>query len=122
MVSSAKTRLLPGLHPLFGLTLIFILWKATLLLIALSSPGPGYDTSTTLLDFPNGTSQSPGKPQQHAAISKFVRWDAIYLISIAQRGHVFEQEWAFSLGFATDVSRAAQSMLGRLLLSIYSQD
>lgn len=115
---SMKTRLLPRWRPLVGLTLIFILWKVALILVALSSPGPGYDTSTTLLDFSNGAPLYLHHSHCPSAVSKFVRWDAIYFIQIAQRGHVFEQEWAFSPGFAIDVSRAAQSMFWRPLFFV----
>ncbi len=115
MALSMKTQLLPERHPLFVLTLVFILWKGTLLLVALSSPGPGYDTSTTLLDLSDGDAQFSSGSDYISAVSKFVRWDAIYFIQTAQRGHLFEQEWAFSPGFAIDVSRTARSMFQQLL-------
>jgi hypothetical protein len=32
-------------------------------------------------------------------LQTLTRWDAIYFASIAERGYVFEQEWAFGWGF-----------------------
>ena len=93
-------------HPLFGLILVSILWKAAVVAIAFTSPGPGYDTSTTLLDFnpPCARAKSHDVP----LISKFVRWDAVYFIQMAQQGHVFEQEWAFGKGISGDLAWAAK--------------
>lgn len=78
-------------RPIRSLTLAFWLWKAVVFVAAVACPGPGYDTSTTLM------------PIEHIDWSlsfpwplKFARWDAIYFLPIAERGYVFEQEWAFS--------------------------
>lgn len=66
-----------------------------LLLVALSSPGNGYDTSTTVLFTPYNEQSSL---LQHA-LQKLVRWDAVYFTQMAHRGTRFEQEWAFGWGF-----------------------
>lgn len=77
--------------------------------IAILSPGLGYDTSTDLL-FEHATTAvskhiardgQTGEASwtQHIA-SKFVRWDAIYFVTSAQRGYVYEQEWAFGWGLS----------------------
>ena len=79
---------LPLAYPKASLAVLYILWKFFLLLVAISSPGSGYDTSTSLLPQP-----------QSLLTSKLVRWDAIYFTQIAQRGYVFEQEWAFGWGY-----------------------
>ncbi|TGO31076.1 hypothetical protein BPAE_0002g01710 [Botrytis paeoniae] len=92
------------LHPLGApvrtLILCFILWKTSLLLIAACSPGPGYDTSTSLL---LSSLHSIGKKKLPSVvqylISKLVRWDAIYFVHASNRGYVYEQEWAFGWGF-----------------------
>lgn len=86
------------------LVCLFIFWKFLLLSIASLSPGPGYDTSTQLL-FSSGLSE----PADHGHSARFAflqlvaekltRWDGIYLASLAHRGYVYEQEWAFSWGF-----------------------
>lgn len=83
-----------------SLTVSFLLWKLFLLSIALLAPGPGYDTSSSLLfrrSSESGylTSDSPKAPR----LSKLVRWDAIYFTQVAHRGYEFEQEWAFGWGF-----------------------
>jgi phosphatidylinositol glycan class V len=75
-------------RPKYSLITIFIAWKLLLLAIAATSPGSGYDTSTTL----------------HASANilfptKLLRWDAIYFTQIARRGYLFEQDWAFGWGF-----------------------
>jgi hypothetical protein len=75
-------------HPIRSLTALFVVWKALLFLIVANCPGPGYDTSTTLL----------AEADESARILKFVRWDAIYFVRAAERGYLFEQEWAFSYG------------------------
>jgi len=92
-------------HPLGLLTSVLVLWKSSLLLVALSSPGIGYDTSTSLLQ--HGTSdsllQSLPVTLQDASL-KLVRWDAIYFTQIGERGHLYEQDWAFGIGLSTILS------------------
>ena len=78
-------------HPLWTLTAIWLFWKTALVGIVLASPGPDYDTSTTLLDW----------QRDHSFLAKFIRWDAIYFTQTAQHGHVFEQQWAFGIGISS---------------------
>ena len=82
-------------HPKIALVLCCILWKISLLSLALISPGVGYDTSTDVLF---ATPSHRANPFSHC-VKKLVRWDAIYFSQIAQRGQSFEQEWAFGWGF-----------------------
>ena len=72
---------------LLRLSGLFLFWKLLLFAAAIVSPGNGYDTSTALL-----SQAEPG------VIGKLVRWDAVYYTKTAQRGYVFEQEWAFGWG------------------------
>lgn len=92
-------------HDLRRLLVLFCIWKFVLLSIVASAPGPGYDTSSTLLAEAASPATSAAKVQEVATDShrvlNFVRWDAIYFSQIAQRGYVFEQEWAFGPGFPT---------------------
>ena len=86
---------------------IFGLWKTLLLCIAVCSPGPGYDSSTSLLWLPgpNGLPSRAGSSTGGLPwMGRLVRWDAIYFIKIAERGYRFEQEWAFGAGFANAVA------------------
>jgi phosphatidylinositol glycan class V len=83
-------------HPIRNLSILFVSWKVLLLLIAAFSPGPGYDTSTTLYHQSHGD----GLPLVlRYMLNKLTRWDAIYFIKVATRGYQFEQEWAFGWGF-----------------------
>ena len=85
----------------------FVLWKALLLLIVWACPGPGYDTSTSLLQATNGHGRA-STPILHAPARNLVRWDAVYFIHIAQHGYRFEQEWAFGPGFPLLVDRLSR--------------
>lgn len=85
-------------RPKLSLILCFTLWKVLLFTIILASPGPGYDSSTTLLK-PAATDDFKDSTEIWSLLNKFVRWDAIYFVQIAHRGIVFEQEWAFGWGF-----------------------
>lgn len=80
------------------LVLIFCVWKVLLLLLSAFTPGPGYDTSGFVL-----YDSSIDRYDHFASISRgdrltinLLRWDAIYFVKAAERGHIFEQEWAFS--------------------------
>lgn len=85
------------------LTVLFFCWKLLLFSVVALAPGPGYDTSTTLLiddESPSGFLEGVGAVSTNLPlVLKFVRWDAIYFSQIAQRGYLFEQEWAFGPGF-----------------------
>ena len=90
--------------PKTSLMICFIAWKSIFFIIALASPGVGYDTSTTLLlnEFVRaGESSSLLRLLSSRLYTNFVRWDAIYFTQIARRGYLFEQEWAFGWGFTT---------------------
>ncbi|KAG4027814.1 hypothetical protein MFRU_027g01020 [Monilinia fructicola] len=97
----ASTNLHPLEAPVRTLILAFALWKVSLLLIAASSPGSGYDTSTSLL---LSSLHSIGRRKLPSAvqylIGKLVRWDAIYFVRVSNREYLYEQEWAFGWGFS----------------------
>ncbi|PYH64215.1 DUF409 domain protein [Aspergillus vadensis CBS 113365] len=96
-------------HPYRSLFSVFLLWKALLLLLAILTPGPGYDTSTTLFPWHKNTSEIEGIiPSTLRRIStKLTRWDSIYFTEAARRGHLFEQEWAFSYAFSKFINLLA---------------
>ncbi|KAH8599794.1 hypothetical protein B0O99DRAFT_668254 [Bisporella sp. PMI_857] len=85
--------------PIRNLALAFIAWKSILLIVAVCSPGPGYDTSTSLSL--SSYHQDKRLPAFLYYVSvKLTRWDAIYFTKTAHRGYLFEQEWAFGWGFS----------------------
>lgn len=93
---------------------MFCLWKAILFLSVVACPGPGYDTSTTLLadQTPDVLGITPGI-KQAGSLSiplRFVRWDSIYFTHAAENGYVFEQEWAFGYGYTKVLRFLASSM------------
>jgi phosphatidylinositol glycan class V len=92
-------------RPCASLLAVFVSWKAFLLFLAVCSPGPAYDTSTTLLELFRNTSETDHDGSLRAALGlvsdKLTRWDAIYFTEVARRGYMFEQEWAFSFGFTS---------------------
>lgn len=75
----------------------FVAWKLLLLIVACASPGPGYDTSTRILfDHYDVQAQSwPSRVVEHLTL-RLTRWDALYFSTSSARGHLYEQEWAFS--------------------------
>ena len=93
-------------HPKRFLVISFIAWKLILLCIALTSPGPGYDTSTVLLYSDSNLTQAQFGDDWVAAsrLRNLVRWDAFYFTQVARRGYLWEQEWAFGWGFANLVA------------------
>ena len=118
----------PFERPILTLTLVFILWKLLLLLIALTSPGHGYDTSTHLFiardkdgninsnretaitseDVISVQTQRPLHQWSSRLLTNLFRWDVIYFVEIAERGYTFEQEWAFGWGYTRLLSWASR--------------
>lgn len=87
-------------RPYRTLTVAFWAWKGVLLAIAAGSQvGPSYDTSSNLL--------APHRDHQRASLlgpglaTRLTSWDAIYFVRAAQRGYLFEQEWAFGYALPT---------------------
>ena len=75
----------------------FVAWKLLLLGVACASPGPGYDTSTRILfDQYNLQAQSRISQVVEHLTLRLTRWDALYFSTSSARGHLYEQEWAFS--------------------------
>jgi phosphatidylinositol glycan class V len=96
-------------HPIRTLILSFLAWKTLLLVIAAASPGPGYDTSASLL---SGSSDNPAgelPAALHYLVGKLTKWDAIYFVKSANRGYLFEQEWAFGWGFSRVIALCTSS-------------
>jgi phosphatidylinositol glycan class V len=87
----------PSEQHVVKLVALFSAWKALLLVVAYASPGPGYDTSTSLL-FDRYQTHSVSFLGTHLErlLLRLTRWDAIYFASSSERGHLYEQEWAFS--------------------------
>jgi GPI mannosyltransferase 2 len=81
-------------HPRVTLTVLFVGWKLLLLAAVIASPGPGYDTSTTLL-----LPALVAARDVLATTWRLVRWDAIYFVRVAERDYLYEQEWAFGYGY-----------------------
>ena len=105
-------------RPVRSLTIAFWIWKAIIFLAVVACPGPGYDTSTTLL--PNqatGTLDVTSRIKHADSLSlplRFVRWDSIYYVDVAENGYVFEQEWAFGYGYTKVLRLLSLSMHARL--------
>ncbi len=97
-------------RPKRSLIISFTLWKALLLAVTFASPGPGYDTSTTLLK-PHSMHDIEVASKTSGLFTKLVRWDAIYFTQVAHRGVVFEQEWAFGWGFTKLIAFLARGIL-----------
>lgn len=93
---------------------IFLAWKTVLLLVATFSPGPGYDTSALILL--NSSTNRHAELQSPSLVDRITlntfRWDAFYFVKSAQRGHVYEQEWAFSWAYSYVLNTAAQYLSG----------
>ncbi|KAF1950980.1 GPI mannosyltransferase 2 [Byssothecium circinans] len=84
------------------LTAVFFAWKCILFAIAALAPGPGYDTSALILSNPSLRRHAEFKNQDFLGriALKLFRWDALYFVTAAQRGQVYEQEWAFSWAYS----------------------
>ncbi|KAH7151727.1 GPI mannosyltransferase 2 [Dactylonectria estremocensis] len=99
----------PSSRPMLSLAAAFAAWKTLLLAIALGTAAASdYDTSTSLtFDVLYGSDVGAS-----TIASRLTRWDAIYFVSSARRGYVYEQEWAFAAGLPTAV-RGIGAALGR---------
>ncbi|PKX93914.1 DUF409 domain protein [Aspergillus novofumigatus IBT 16806] len=100
-------------RPYKSLLTVFAFWKTLLLFLAVFSPGPGYDTSTTLrLDrnATNAVGDGPFTASLRLVSTKLTRWDAIYFTEVASRGYIFEQEWAFGYGFTKLINFFASAL------------
>jgi phosphatidylinositol glycan class V len=93
----------PLAYPIRNLFILWISWKFILLLIAACSPGPGYDTSASLLS-PTETGNRELPNIFRYLVTKLTRWDAIYFVKAASRGYLYEQEWAFGWGFTRAIA------------------
>ena len=116
-----RPLLLRPRHPIASLTLVFALWKALLLVAVTACPGPGYDTSTSLLPYLD-TDDGAGGASASARLSsllKFVRWDSIYFAHVVEHGYVFEQEWAFGYGYLQFLEFLTSCMVDPII--IYSR-
>lgn len=93
-------------HQHLRIFLLFSSWKFILLSLALLTPSPSYDTSTSLI------LQSRQSGSKWALVErlceKLTRWDAIYFVKAAERGYINEQEWAFGWGFVQVMSGLAR--------------
>lgn len=89
-------------NPYATLTVIFVGWKVLLLAIAVGSQvAPTYDTSSSLLLTPD---QQLHLHPIRTFLTRLTSWDAIYFVKAAQRGYLFEQEWAFGSALPRCVS------------------
>lgn len=109
-------------RPRLTLAIYWACWKTILLLVALSSPGNGYDTSTAVLfaQHDQRSTQSEYIDLMRYALQKLVRWDAVYFTQIAHRGTRFEQEWAFGWGFVRLLGLGGRGREILLLVKKYS--
>lgn len=95
------TRPLDSPHQ--SLLCLFVAYKSLLLFIALCSPGPGYDTSSTLLT-PSAGNGSSLTTLLELVAEKLTSWDAVYFTTVARRGYLYEQEWASAWGWTRLIS------------------
>lgn len=104
----AATSINSGSSPYTTLTATFLTWKAVLFAIAAGSSrlGPTYDTSSSLL--------VPGSPP--TLLTRLSSWDAIFFLKAAERGYLFEQEWAFSSALPNCISLITRGNQRSLLL------
>lgn len=100
------------------LVLVFFAWKTLLFLLTAFCPGPGYDTSGFILTDASTSRYANLKSASrfdHLVLNLF-RWDALYFVKAAERGLVFEQEWAFSPVFSQLLSVTGRCERTRVLI------
>lgn len=97
----------------------FVTWKLLLLGVACVSPGPGYDTSTRI-SFDQHNVQAASwinLAVEHLAL-RLTRWDALYFSTSSVRGHLYEQEWAFSWFMSRFTAMLANGALSHLVVVV----
>jgi hypothetical protein len=102
------------------LLVFFVAWKLLLLGVACASPGPGYDTSTRIL-FDQYDVQAPSwtsRAIEHLTL-RLTRWDGLYFSTSSARGHLYEQEWAFSWFMSRLTAMLANGASLHLMLVVY---
>jgi hypothetical protein len=105
-------------NPIRSLTLAFWSWKVLLYIVVAACPGSGYDTSTSLISY--AADQSiVAQSNSLSGPLKFARWDSIYFLDIAEKGYLFEQEWAFGWGYTKLLSIFVSGTQFPLLLYPY---
>lgn len=97
----------------------FVAWKLLLLGVACTSPGSGYDTSTRILfDQHNVHARSwISRGVEHLTL-RLTRWDGLYFSTSSARGHLYEQEWAFSWFMSRLTAVLANGALSHLVLVV----
>ncbi|CAO2655941.1 Nn.00g047440.m01.CDS01 [Neocucurbitaria sp. VM-36] len=77
-------------------------------------PGPGYDTSALILfDQSNLRHENFNDLPRHDRLTlNLLRWDAFYFVRAAERGKIFEQEWAFSWAYSRLLGLTGQRICG----------
>jgi hypothetical protein len=97
-------------------------WKLLLLAVACASPGPGYDTSTSILFDRHGVEAHSwvSGAVEHLTL-RLTRWDALYFSTSSARGHLYEQEWAFSWFMARLTAILADGALLHLVIVVIFQ-
>ena len=94
-------------NPLRSLLSLFYVYKTLILLVAIGTPGPGYDTSTHLYeDQISGDAKTCGLIAWFLKIvaKNLTRWDALFFTRVADKGYVVEQYWAFGWGWTSLIS------------------
>lgn len=97
-------RAICALYIIRTLILLLLAWGATYLFPTFSPLG--YDTSSThVTEYGNYNRRDESSNDTdlltqlvERLVTALTRWDAIYFASIARRGHIWEQEWAFGVG------------------------
>ncbi|KZZ96810.1 GPI mannosyltransferase 2-like protein [Moelleriella libera RCEF 2490] len=103
-------------HPVRSLSILFILWKGFLVAIALgASLFPAYDTSTSLF-----IERMYGRNASISTLAtQLTRWDALYFMHAAIKGQtVYEQEWAFGMGFPSAIRLLKPSGISEPVVAI----
>lgn len=96
--------------PCASITVCFFTWKFILLGLALCTPSPAYDTSTSVLSRNLAYSPSEALVVIPKLSDRLTRWDAIYFTQAIRRGYRYEQEWAFGWGYTQTVVLFASGM------------